>query len=72
VLPERVVELEFNFRKVCNLNEIGTYKIVAEREVWPLDGRNVFRVVSKPFYLTVVPGRWEGTDAATNNVSKHW
>jgi hypothetical protein len=55
-------EFEFNLSHLCKFDELGTYRIVAEKML--MSGSHEV-VVSNPFYLTVVAGQWK--DTATNS-----
>ena len=66
--PGRVKEFEFDLRRIYKLDEVGTYRFVAQREVVPVEGPNEIVVVSEPFYLTFIPGIWEGVSTFTNGV----
>ena len=54
--PGGSCELQFDFRSICDLTEIGTYKIVAKRNV-PFPYRRDCVVVSSQLSLTVVSRR---------------
>jgi hypothetical protein len=55
----QIKEFEFDFKRLCEFNEVGAYRITAKREIWALEGRPIFTVVSNPLCVSVVHGRWE-------------
>lgn len=57
--PNQVYEFEIELSRLCKFNEIGTYKIVAKKEVETSEGR-LFWVDSNVLNLPMVPGKWGG------------
>ncbi len=53
--PGQTVELKFDLASICRFDEVGTYKIIAKREVLAARRNRVFEVVSNPLGVPVVP-----------------
>jgi hypothetical protein len=58
VSPLHILEYEFKLSDICRLNEFGTYKITAQRNVDASLRKKVW-AVSNPLIVTVVPGEWK-------------
>jgi hypothetical protein len=56
--PNEIFQFEYSLSSICSFDEIGTYKIVATKNVGtkPHEPR---LVESNPLYLTVIPGEWK-------------
>lgn len=59
VLPNQVIQSEFNLSSVYKFDEIGTYKIVARRDLRNFglhsDSVKTDLIISNPLYVPVVP-----------------
>jgi hypothetical protein len=47
-------EFDCNLSYLCKFNEMGTYKIIAKKRLWP-DLNKQCEITSNPLYVTVVP-----------------
>ena len=58
VAPNQTVEIEFNLSYFCKLDEVGTYKIIAEKKaMWSPKSQKVFTVISNPLLVSVVSNK---------------
>jgi len=51
--PNQTEEYQFNLSLVCSLNEIGTYKVFAEKEIVSSVGRKKCEVISNTLSIVV-------------------
>jgi hypothetical protein len=71
--PGEARDFDFELTKVCRFAEVGTYRIVVSKEIWPEGWPSnavPFSAKSGSLHLTVAPGRWEGNASA--RVPLHW
>ena len=53
--PNQIVGLEFDLSQICRFDEIGTYKIVAKKEIFSPEAKKPVTVISNPLNIVVVP-----------------
>lgn len=58
VLPGKPFSFEVDLTGLCSFKELGTYKIIAKRQLTTGDNSRAFTVTSNPLSLTVVLGKW--------------
>ncbi|MBP7826039.1 MAG: hypothetical protein KA236_05775 [Verrucomicrobia bacterium] len=70
VRPRQVRAIEFNLSAVCKFDEVGTYKITAQkRGIWTGEKSIPFSLVSNPLLLSIVPDT-NAHNVQTNNPPK--
>lgn len=56
--PNEIFQFEYSLSSICGFNEIGTYKIVAIKDLGTKP-REPHVVESNPLFITVAPGEWK-------------
>jgi len=55
ISPKQVATVEFNLSSVCNLSEVGTYRIMLKRERFTPQKHTAYTIVSNPLLVKIVP-----------------
>jgi hypothetical protein len=55
VRKDQIAHFEFNLGSLCKFEEIGTYKIVAKKELNRNSDNKTFTAESNPLYVSVMP-----------------
>jgi hypothetical protein len=55
--PNRTNQFEFKLSDICRFDQIGTYKIIAQKRMNASKNHKAFMVVSNPLNVTVVPDK---------------
>ena len=55
ISPKQVATVEFNLSSVCNLSEVGTYRIMLKRERLTPQKHTAYTIVSNPLLVKIVP-----------------
>ena len=56
-IPNQIIKLEFNLSNLCKFDEVGTYKIIANKSLWSPERNKLFTVVSNPLYIAIIPDK---------------
>ena len=57
IAPNQTGEFEYNLSQICKFNEIGNYKITAQRKMICPDQKTRFKVMSNTINVTIVSGK---------------
>jgi hypothetical protein len=49
----QIREFKFNLSSICNFNEVGTYKVIAQKEILSSGGQKKCEVASNPLNIVV-------------------